>query len=233
MWLLSLQAVADLITVCKSKIQILRPSCMSCDDFRRKLPLSEQPFELLQRLFCKFIVLCKGIDETVSAVRTEPDRIPGKQIRIIDQIDHVSPCMAGNQDRFHADIPDLKYLSILQKYFPVICLYHRELVCPEYHFTADFSRHIPVLDLTKVKRCLREQTVRIAFYSANMICILMSDQDMLYRGWINIKPPHFLSKPVIIVAGIDHDRCPVFGIEKDVGYPFPYAGCVIVDPSGI
>ena len=71
----------------------------------------------------------------------------------------MSPGVTRYHDRLNADVSYLKDLSILQKNLLIICLHHRELVCAEYDFPADFSCHISVLDFTQIKCCMPEESV--------------------------------------------------------------------------
>jgi hypothetical protein len=66
-----------------------------------------------------------------------------------------------------------------------------------------------------------------------MVCILMSNEDMLNRGRIDIDPTHFFCEPVIIVSGIDHDCSPVFCVKEDVGYPLTDTRRMPIYPPGI
>ena len=66
-----------------------------------------------------------------------------------------------------------------------------------------------------------------------MVCILMSNKYMLNGRWIDIQPPHLFRKSVIVVSGIDHDRCPVFGVKEYIGDPFTDTCRMLVYPPGI
>ena len=50
-----------------------------------------------------------------------------------------------------------------------------------------------------------------------MVGVLMGNENVMDIRRVNIQPLHFFTKPVIIVPGINHDGCPVFRIEEDIG----------------
>ena len=84
----------------ESKVQIICPSGMSGNDPDRLVPCAEVLFQLFKRLYCQLVVLRQRTDEAVAADRTEPDRISGEKVLVIDQVDQVAPGMAGDQDAF-------------------------------------------------------------------------------------------------------------------------------------
>ena len=233
MGLLFFHAVADLVLMCKHKIKIIRPSGMTRDHFWRQIPVAKYPLQFYKRLFCQFIVLCQGIDKTVPAIGTEPDRIARKQVSVINKIDHMTPCMAGHEDRFNLDIIDIKNVSVLQQFPFIVAFYHGELIQAEDHFAAPLSRHIAIFDLTDVQFCFRKQAVTVSFNRSDMIGILMCDQYMLYRGGCDTEPLHLFLKSVIVISGIDHDRRAVLRVEKDIRDPLTDTRNMLIYPSGI
>ena len=103
----------------------------------------------------------------------------------------------------------------------------------EHHFPPDLSGHIAVLDPAEIDHGLSEQIVAVRFERSDMIRVLVGDQDMADGRWIDIQPVHFFFQPVIVVSGIDHDRCSVLGVKENIGYPLTYTRHMIVYVSGI
>ena len=94
---------AKLTTMTESKFQIVRPSGMPRNDLDPRLSLFQICFQFFQRLNGDFIAFGQGTDKAVAAVSSEPDRVTGKKIFIINQVDHVAPCMPGHQDTLNLD----------------------------------------------------------------------------------------------------------------------------------
>ena len=93
--------VAYLILMRKDKIKVFRPAGVARYDLWGQAAAFKPLLQFRQRPLREFIVLCQGIDEAVTAVCSEPDRIPCKQIFVIDQVNHMSPGMAGDKKGFH------------------------------------------------------------------------------------------------------------------------------------
>ena len=66
-----------------------------------------------------------------------------------------------------------------------------------------------------------------------MVGVLMRDQYVLNGRGVNVKPAHLFPQPVIVISGIDHNRCAVFRVKENVGDPFSHAGNMFIDPPGI
>ena len=225
--------VTNPVLMCKNKIKIIRPARMSCDNLGADTSVSQKILEFNQGSLSQFVVFCQRIDKTVASVGAEPDRIAGKQICIIDQINHVTPCMSRHKDSFHLYIVYIKHITVPKKFSLIIAFDHRELIQTKDNPASFFPRHILILARADIQLCVFEQSVRVTLHGSDMIRVLMRDKDIMYIRRIYIQPPHLLSQPLIVVSGIYHDRCSVFGIKKDIGDPFTYTCHMIVDASGI
>ena len=123
--LLLFKTIADLIPVRKCKIQTVRPTRMSRDDDRAPFSGSQLLLQRRQRTERKLIVLGQSVEKAIASIHAEPDRIAGKQVGVIDQIDHMSPGMAGDQERLNPDIPDIENIAVFQQDFSIIDLNKR------------------------------------------------------------------------------------------------------------
>ena len=190
-------------------------------------------FQLCKGLHRQLVILSQRADKAVAAVRTEPDRIAGKQILIIDEVDHVSPSVSGNQNAFDFDVPDLKHFAVFQQNLPIIRLDHRKPVCSVEHLPPDLAGQIPVLNLPDIHCRVLEQKFTVPLQGTDVVRILMRDQDMFDRCRVQVQPAHFFFQSGIIVARIDHDRGAVLRIKENICHPLTHTGHMLVDPAGV
>ena len=91
---------ADLCSVTERKVKVVRPARMSGYDLDRRVPCAKSLFQLFKGAHRQLIVLRQRADEAAAAVCAEPDRIAGEQVFVVDEIDHVSPGVPGNEKTF-------------------------------------------------------------------------------------------------------------------------------------
>ena len=145
----------------------------------------------------------------------------------------MSPGVPRAENAFDLDSVNTQNLTVLKQCFPVIRFYHGKFVMTEYYLPTYLSCEIPAFDLAHIKPCVLEQQIAVYFHRTDMIGVLMSNENVMDIRWVNIQPLHFFTKPVIIVPGINHDGCPVFRIEEDIGNPFTNAGNTLVNAARI
>ena len=122
-----------------------------------------------------------------------------------------------------------QYLAVLQQHAPVVRLYHGQLIEPVYDLSPRFAREVTVLDLADIDRRILKKLLAVTFQRADVIRILMRDEDMRDRGGVDIQPAHLFTEPSVVVARVDHDSHAVLRVEKDVRHPFAHAGDAPVD----
>ena len=77
--------------------------------------LSKFLLQSSKRAFGKLIVLSQGMDKTIASVGTKPERITGEEIRIVYQIDHMSPSVAGAEKALNPDSVNIQHLPGCQQ----------------------------------------------------------------------------------------------------------------------
>ena len=96
-----------------------------------------------------------------------------------------------------------------------------------------FAGQITVFDFTDVDRGVLKQPLAVLLQCADVVGVLVGDQNVVDARRIDVEPLHFLLQPGVVVARVDHDGDAVFGVEKDVRHPFTHTGNALVDASGI
>lgn len=90
--------------MCKSEVHIVRPSGVSGDKLQMQTATAKFFLKCGKRLHGKPIVLGQRGNKAIAAVRAKPDCITGKQIFIVNQINHMPPRVTGNPETFNLDI---------------------------------------------------------------------------------------------------------------------------------
>ena len=114
MRLLLFERIANFILVTEHKFKVIRPAGVTGDDLWGQSSVFQLLLQFRERALGKLVVLSERVDEAIAAVRAEPDGIARKQILVVDQIHHVSPCMTGAKDTFYLDAVDIQQLTVLQ-----------------------------------------------------------------------------------------------------------------------
>ena len=184
-------------------------------------------------MYRQLVVLCKGADETITAIRTKPDGVTGKKVCIVNQVDHVAPGVSRYQNTLNFNITNEENLTVLKQSLRVTHLHCRQFAQAMKYLSILFAGQIAVFDFANIDSRVFEHQFAILFQGANMISILMSDQNILNRGCIKVQPGHFLPEMVIIVPCVNHDGFPVLGVEKDIGHPFPHTCHMVINPSRV
>ena len=122
------EGLAELIPVGEGKVQIIRPAGVPGDDHNTVVSCPDILFQLSQRLNRQLVILGQGADKAIAAVRSKPDGVAGEQVGVVDQIDQMSPGVAGDQNALDLDIADRENLPVLQQHLPVVGLHHRQLI---------------------------------------------------------------------------------------------------------
>ena len=126
-----------------------------------------------------------------------------------------------------------QYLAVLQQHAPVVRPDHRKLVKPVDDPAPRFAREVTVLDLADIDCRVLKKLLAVMFQRADVIRILMRDEDMRDRGGVDIQPAHLFTEPSVVVARVDHDGHAVLRVEKYVRHPFAHAGDAPVDAPGV
>ena len=156
----------------KGKGEVVRPAGVAGEEHRVQLPRFELCLQLCQRTHRQPVILRQCGDEAVAAVRSEPDRIARKQILPVDEIDHVAPGVAGNEEALDADAVDLKGLAVVQQGLLIADGDLRQLVEMIDHLAAHLARQIAVLGLADIQLRLPEQAEAVRFDRADVFIAL-------------------------------------------------------------
>ena len=217
----------------KGKFKVVRPAGMPGEENRPDACSFQLGFQNFQRLHGQFVALGQRGDKTVSAIRTEPEGISREQILVVEQIDDMTPCVAGYEEAVNLDIPDIERLAILYEAFRIVDRHLRQVVEMIDDLTACLTGQVLVLDLTDAQRCIPEQARAVGFDRSHMVGILMGDENMPDGFRVNTQPAHFFFQPFIIVTCVDHDGRIALAVKEDVRHPLPDTGNIFVDPAGV
>ena len=224
---------AELLPVGKGEVEVVRPAGMTGDEQRTQTALPQLPLQRRQRPYRQLVVLRQRGDEAVPAVRAEPEGVAGKKIPAVDEIHHVTPCVAGNEEALDPDAVDVEDLPIAQQHLFVADRHLGQLVQVVDDPAAHLPGEIAVLVLADVQLRVSEQAGTVGLHRTHMVGVLMGDEDMPDGLRIDAQPAHLLRQPVVVIARVDHDGGIALAIEKDVGHPLPHTGHVFVDPAGV
>ena len=206
---------------------------MPGDKQRAQAAHLQLPLQLRQRFHRQFVILRQRGNEAVSAVRPEPDRIAGKEITIVNEINHMPPRMAGHEEALDPDAVDFENLPVPQQHLFIVDRHLRQLVEAVDHLSAHSAGQIAVLHLAYVQRRVSEQPGAVGFHRAHMVRVLMGDENMANLRRIDAQPAHLFLQPVVVVSRVDHDRRPALAVKEDIRHPFAHAGHVLVDPARV
>ena len=143
------------------------------------------------------------------------------------------PGMTGYEEALDFDIPDTQGFSVTQKLLVVGNRYLRQFVEAIDHPPTHFPGQIAVLDLTDIQLRLPKQSRTVRFHGADVIRVLVGDENVADQARVYTKPTHLLLQSVVIVARVDHDRSITLAVKEDICHPFPHAGDVFIDPTGV
>ena len=101
------------------------------------------------------------------------------------------------------------------------------------HLAAHLAGQVAVFRLADIQDRIAEQARAVGLHRADMVGVLMGDEDMADGLRVDAEPAHLFLKTVIVVARVDHDGRLALAVEKDVRHPFAHAGNILVDPSGV
>ena len=90
-------------------------ACVPGDDLQRFVSSADFLLQLFQRTDRQLVVLGQRGDKAVASVRPEPDRVAGEKVLVVNEIDHVAPGVAGDEQALDLDISDLKDLAVAQQ----------------------------------------------------------------------------------------------------------------------
>ena len=141
--------------------------------------------------------------------------------------------MTGDKETFNFDAVKVENLTVMQQYLFVVDRDLRQRVKVIDYLAMYLSCQVAILYFSYLQLCLFEQSRTVGFHCADMVSILMRDEDLSNGFRVNSKPTHFFGKAVIIIPRIDHNGRITLAIEKDVCHPFSHAGYILVDPSGV
>ena len=109
----------------------------------------------------------------------------------------------------------------------------RQLVEMIDHLAAHLARQIAVLGLADIQLRLPEQAEAVRFDRADVIRVLMRDEDMPDRTRVYAEPAHLFLEPAVVIPGVDHDGRVALAVEEDICHPLAHTGDVLVDPAGV
>ena len=78
-----------------------------------------------------------------------------------------------------------------------------------------------------------EQAGAVRFDRADVIRVLMRDEDMPDRTRVYAEPSHLFLEPAVVIPGVDHDGRVALAVEEDICHPLAHTGDVLVDPAGV
>ena len=70
----------------KGELEVVRPAGVTGEEQRMQVTALQLLLQRRQRLYRQFVVLCQRGNETVAAVRAEPDSIAGEEIFVVNEI---------------------------------------------------------------------------------------------------------------------------------------------------
>mgnify|MGYP002711464235 CR=1 FL=1 len=109
----------------------------------------------------------------MSKKATEPDRVAGEQILVVNEVDHMPPCVAGDEEAFDLDAINVEQLAVMQQNLFVVDRDLRQLVQAIDHLAAHLAREIPVLNLADVQLCIFEKSGAVRLDRTDMVSVLM------------------------------------------------------------
>ena len=101
------------------------------------------------------------------------------------------------------------------------------------HLPAHLAGQVAVLDLAHIQLRVPEQSRAVGLHRADVVGVLMGDEDVADGLGVDAQPAHFFFQPVIVVSRVDHDGGIALAVEEDICHPFPDTGDVFVDPAGV
>ena len=104
----------------KGELEVVRPAGVTGEKQRMQVTALQLLLQRRQRLYRQFVAFCQRGNETVAAVRAEPDSIAGKEIFPVHKVYHVPPCMTGNQKTLDPDPVDVDDLIVVQQHFFIV-----------------------------------------------------------------------------------------------------------------
>ena len=217
----------------KRELHVIRPTGMSTHNNRSNSSFQKEAFQFYQGALCELIIFCQRIQKAVAAIRTEPNRISGKQIGVINKINKVSVAVPGNKYCLHLDIFDVEYFSVMKQFFRIIQLYNGKRTKPVQNSPAQLPRKIFIFLLPDVEPCLSEKPFAVLFHRSDMIRIQVCQQDIPNLRRLDIEPSHLLGQTFIIVTRINHNRRAVFSVKENISNPLTDRSDSFINPSGI
>ena len=121
----------------------------------------------------------------------------------------------------------------IEKHPLIVCFHHRQRIQLVEDPAPLFAGEIAVFDLAEVDGGVPEEQLAVTLQCADVVGILMGDEDMPDGGGINVQPAHFLLQTFIVVTRVDHNRHTVLCVKEDIGNPLPHAGHTLVDAAGV
>ena len=125
----------------------------------------------------------------------------------------------------------MEHLAVFQERPAIIRFDHWKFIRTVKNFPSDLAGEIAVFDFPDIHHCVFEQKLAVTFQRADMIRILMRDQDVLNRCRIHVQPAHFFLQTRVVVACIDHDGSAVLRVEENVGDPLPDAFHALINSA--
>ena len=130
----------------KGELEVVRPAGVTGEKQRMQVTALQFLLQRRQRLYRQFVAFCQRGNETVAAVRAEPDSVAGEEIFVVNEIDHMPPGMAGDEKTLDFDAVDIKYLTICEQHFFVMDAHLRQLVEVINDLAAHLAGEIPVFN---------------------------------------------------------------------------------------
>ena len=217
----------------KGELEVVRPAGVTGEKQRMQVTALQLLLQRRQRLYRQFVAFCQRGNETVAAVRAEPESVAGEEIFVVNEIDHMPPCMAGDEKALNFDAVNLESLAVMQQHLFVVNCDLRQFIEMVYDFSPYLAGEIPVFNLADIELCAPEQTGAVCLHRAHVVGVLMSDEDVPDGLRVDAQPAHFFCQPVVVVPGIDHDGGVALAVEEDVRHPLPHAGHALIHPAGV
>ena len=145
----------------------------------------------------------------------------------------MSPCVAGDEEALDLDIADVEGVAVLQKLLGGVDRHLRKPVEMVDHLPAHLAGQVAVLDLAHIQLRVPEQSRAVGLHRADVVGVLMGDEDMSDALRRDAEPRHLFGQPVVVIAGVHHDSRAVLAVKEDVRHPLAHAGDVPVDPARV
>ena len=141
------------------------------------------------------------------------------------------PGVTRDQEAFDPDAVNIQHVTVLEQHLFVADGHLRQLVEVIDHLAAHLAGQVAVFRLADIQDRIAEQPRAVGLHRADMVGILMGDEDLPDAFRIDAEPAHLLFETIIVVSGVKHEGGIALAVEEDIRHPLAHAGHMLVDPA--